>query len=109
LYGDGGYELSHLILRPWLGSQLSDAQQKMNADCSAVRVSVEQSFALVTKYFQFFSMKPKMNFKKCPIGFMWIVATLFVNCRSCLYGNQIGDYFNFHVNDNDLNDYLGIV
>lgn len=89
LYGDSAYPLSAYILKPWLdvGDDLQKA--RMNKAMSNLRISVEHGFSLVIKNFQSLNCKAKQQSWLIPVGKIFVVATLFTNCQTCYYGNQV--------------------
>jgi hypothetical protein len=93
LYGDGGYELSHYILRPWIGANLTDDQIAMNIDMSGSRVSVEHGFRLITNNFSSLMFKAKMKLWLSGVASLYAVSTILTNARCCFSGNQVSDYF----------------
>ena len=57
LYGDPAYPLKVHLQGPFQNVNLTAAQQAYNKDMSALRVSVEWIFGLVTNYYKFEDFK----------------------------------------------------
>ena len=90
-YGDPPYGLSRNILAPFRGASITPQQQEFNKAMSRVRISV-------------------LDFKKNnkvllqPVGKYYLVASLLINCHTCLYGSLTSTYFD--VSPPSLETYL---
>ncbi|XP_023930813.1 uncharacterized protein LOC106164122 [Lingula anatina] len=102
IYGDPAYPLRPEIQVPFRNP--TPDQQMFNASMSAVRISVEWTFGKIVENFAFLDYKK--NHKLClqPIGKMYLVAALLVNCHTCLYGSETTDFF--HIDPPSLEEYL---
>ncbi|XP_074634726.1 uncharacterized protein LOC141893231 isoform X2 [Acropora palmata] len=93
IYGDPAYPVRRHILAPFRGAQLTPAEQNFNAAMSAVRTSVEWGYGKIIKYFAFLDFSKNMKVLLQPVGKLYIVAALLVNCHTCLYGSQTTQFF----------------
>ena len=93
IYGDPAYPVRRHILAPFRGAQLTPAEQNFNAAMSAVRTSVEWGNGKIIKYFAFLDFSKNMKVLLQPVGKLYIVAALLVNCHTCLYGSQTTQVF----------------
>ena len=67
--------------------------QAFNEAMSSVRVSVEWLFGDVSNYFKFSDFKQNLKLCLSAIGKQYIVAALFRNILTCLYGNATSKVF----------------
>lgn len=104
IYGDPAYPISSTILAPYKGSSLTAQQQQFNTEMSRVRVSVEWAFGKVLQYFSYLDFKRSNKILLQPIGKYYLVATLLINCHTCLYGSQTSTFFK--TSPPSLEDYL---
>jgi hypothetical protein len=93
LYGDPAYGISHNILAPFRGAQLTDDQKEFNKRMSKVRVSVEWGFGKIIQNFAFLDFRRNLKILLQPFSKYYIVASLLKNCPTCLYGSLTGTYF----------------
>lgn len=93
VYGDPAYGLSHNIISPFRGAQLSIQEEEFNRRMSAVRTSVEWGFGKITQYFAYLDFRKNLKVLLQPVGKYYLVGTLLVNCHTCLYGSQTSSYF----------------
>lgn len=93
LFGDHAYPLRAEIICPYKGANLTNEQQQFNLAMSPVRESVEWGFEYIITNFAFVDFRKNQKLFLQPIGQYYKVATLLSNCKTCLYGNQISDYF----------------
>ena len=93
VYGDPKYPLQANIVVPFRGEVLTAEQQHFNQSMSDIQDGVEWSFCDIIQEFAFLDVKRNLKLYLQPIGKMYIVAALLVNCQTCLYGNQISRYF----------------
>ena len=96
LYGDPAYPLRPQLMAPYrLGEVpiLTADMQAFNEAMSSVRVSVEWLFGDVSNYFKFIDFKQNLKLGLSAIGKQYIVAALFRNILTCLYGNATSKVF----------------
>jgi hypothetical protein len=104
LYGDPAYPLRDNLIVPYRGAQITAEQTIFNKAMSNVREAVEWGFKDVIVQFAFVDFKKNMKLYLQPVGKYYLVAALLVNCRNCLYGNQISTYF--EMEPPSLDEYL---
>ena len=75
-------------MAPFRGAQLTLAEENFNAAMSAVRTSVVWGYGKIIKYFACLDFSKNMKVLLQPVGKLYIVAALLVNCHTCLYGSQ---------------------
>lgn len=107
IYGDPAYPVRRHIIAPFRGAQLSQAEKDFNKDMSAVRTSVEWAFGKIVQYFAFMNFSKNLKVLLQPVGKLYIVSALLVNCHTCLYGSQTGVYF--ELEPPNLENYLSNV
>ena len=93
IYGDPAYPLSIHLQAPFRGMHRTPQQNQFNEAMSKVRTSVEWLFGLITNYFKFVDFKKQQKLGLSPIGKLYIVCALLQNAHTCLYGNQVSEYF----------------
>ncbi|KAF0724850.1 hypothetical protein Ae201684P_020504 [Aphanomyces euteiches] len=95
LYGDPAYGCQPCLACPFPNAAPGSLQATFNSSMSAVRESVEWSFHIVKSLWSHVSFDKKMKVRNCPVGMLWLVATLLTNCHTCLkpHGNQVSLYF----------------
>lgn len=103
VYGDLGYPLSKFLITPFKGN-LTQRQKKVNKKMSSLRVSVEWGFAKILQIFPFVDYKKNLKICKQKVAKFYKVAMILTNCHTCIYGSQVGDYFDSEVPS--LEDYL---
>ena len=96
IYGDPAYGITGNILSPYRGVGLSNYQKTFNSKMSKCRVSVEWGFGKICQNFAFLDFKKNLKVLLQPVGKYYLVATILVNCHTCLYGSLTGKYFNLH-------------
>ena len=101
IYGDPAYGLSRNILAPFRGAV---QQQEFNKAMSGVRISVEWGFGKICQYFAFLDFKNNNKVLLQPVGKYFVVASLLINCHTCLYGSLTSTYFD--VSPPSLETYL---
>ena len=107
IYGHPAYPVRRHILAPFSRAQLTPAEQNFNAAIIAVCTSVEWVCGKIMKYFAFLDFSKNMKVPVQPIGKLYIVAALFVNCRTCLFGSQTTQFFD--VDAPELETYLRLL
>ena len=93
LYGDPAYGVTNNIIAPFRGADLTAPQKHFNKAMSKVRVSVEWGFGKIAQHFAFLDLKKTSRFFFNLLKY-YIVASLLINCHTCLYGSVTGKYFN---------------
>ena len=93
VYGDPAYPLSVHLQAPFRGAHRTPEQNEFNEAMSAVRTSVEWLFGLVINYFKFVDFKRMQKIGLSPVGKLYIICSLMQNAHTCLYSNQISDFF----------------
>ena len=108
LYGDAGYPLRPQILSPFRGSNITDQEKNFNKEMSKVRECVEWGFGEIVTQFAFLDFKKNLKLYLQPVGKYYLVATILVNCRTCLYGNITSHFFGLEppILETYLNDEL---
>ena len=96
LYGDPAYPLRpHLMIPYRLGEVpvVTQNTKAFNQKMSSIRVSVEWLFGNVSNYFKFIDYKKNLKLGLSAVGKYYIVAALFRNILTCLYGNTTSEGF----------------
>lgn len=96
IYGDPAYGISHNILAPFRGAQVTADQAIFNKNMSKVRISVEWSFGKICQYFAYLDFKKHLKILMQPVAKYYLVASVLINCHTCLYGSLTGSYFGLH-------------
>jgi hypothetical protein len=96
IYGDPAYGLSLNILAPFCGAQLTAEEKKFNKQMSKVRISVEWGFGKIGQNVAFLDFKNNLKVLLQPIGKYYTVASILINCHTCLYGSLTSTYFNLN-------------
>lgn len=106
IYGDKGYSLRELLLRPYTEQQIvgNPERQQFNIAMSSLRVAVEWGFQKIIQEFAFLDLKKNQKLLLQEIGTMYVTCTILTNCHTCLYGSQTGTYFN--IQPPELEEYL---
>lgn len=104
IYGDPAYPLRPLLLKPYVGPNLSVQQCNFNKSMSAVRQAVEWGFAKIAELFAFLDFRKNQKLYRQNVPRMYKVSTILANCHSCLYGSQVCQYFG--IDPPCLEDYL---
>ena len=94
IYGDPAYGLACNIISPFRGTRLTDDEQMFNTQMSKVRASVEWGFGKICQNFAYLDFKKNLKVLLQPVGKYYLVASILVNCHTCLYGSQTSTYFN---------------
>ena len=103
-YADGAYPLMSCLMAPFKGDHLTERQQQFNNAMGDARRSVEHGFAHVIRQFAFLDYKKNLKKGLQRVHLYYQVGTILANCFTCLYGNQIADYFNMR--PPELEEYL---
>lgn len=104
VYGDPAYGINQNILAPFRGANLTGDEKAFNKAMSKVRISVEWGFGKITQYFAYLDFKKNQKVLLQPIGKYYLVASILINCHTCLYGSVTGTYF--ELNPPSLETYL---
>ncbi|KAL3213458.1 hypothetical protein MRX96_035391 [Rhipicephalus microplus] len=104
IYGDPAYPLRPLLYKPFGGASLRPHEVNFNKRMSSVRQAVEWGFGRVVADFAFVDFYKSQKMTRQRVGRMYKVATLFINCRTCMYGSQVSTYFD--VTPPTLREYL---
>nr|XP_037285278.1 uncharacterized protein LOC119178191 [Rhipicephalus microplus] len=104
IYGDPAYPLRPLLYKPFGGASLRPHEVNFNKRMSSVRQAVEWGFGRVVADFAFVDFYKSQKMTRQRVGRMYKVATLFLNCRTCMYGSQVSTYFD--VTPPTLREYL---
>ena len=93
LYGDPAYPLRLHLQAPFRNAQLTPEMAHFNAAMSAVRISVELLFGDIKNQFKFLDFKKNLKVGLSSVGKMYVVSAILRNGLTCLYGNQVSDFF----------------
>lgn len=106
IYGDEGYALHALLLRPFTANQIlqDPNRQIFNNAMRAMRVTVEWGFGKIVQIFAFLDFRKNQKLLWQEVSEMYRVATILSNCHTCLYGGNPSQYF--HINPPPLEAYL---
>lgn len=106
LYGDEGYGLMNLLIRPYSRHEINQNPQRQifNNAMRAMRITVEWGFGKIIQIFAFLDYRKNQKLLLQDVSSMYTVAVLLTNCHTCLYGSNTGNYFN--VNAPELEIYL---
>jgi len=99
LYGDPAYPLRPHLMAPYRIGQVpvfTADMEAFNEAMSSVRTSVEWLFGDVSNSFKFIDFKKNLKLGLSAIGKQYIVAALFRNILTCLYGNTTSTFFRLH-------------
>ncbi|KAH9146647.1 hypothetical protein AeRB84_009494 [Aphanomyces euteiches] len=95
VFGDPAYGCGDCIACPFPAAVLGSNEAWFNSNMSSVREAVEWSFHILKSLWSFLNFDKKMIVRTAPIGKLWLMATLLMNCHTCFrpHGNQISMYF----------------
>lgn len=107
IYGDQGYSLRELLITPFSQHQIAQDPQRQhfNNIMSTLRVAVEWGFGKIVQEFAFLDLKKNQRLLLQEVSTMYHVATILINCHTCLYGSQQSSYFDIETPPLEL--YLG--
>ena len=91
LYRDPAYPLSVHLQSPFRDVVLTPEMQALNKSMSASRVSVEWNFGAVIGSLRVLDFNLKILLGS--VGKMHIVCVILQNAITCLYGNQVSEYY----------------
>jgi hypothetical protein len=103
LYGDPAYPIRDFLIHPYRNA-VDQYQQQFNTAMSSVRETVEWQFSKILQQFAFLDFKKNLKVFLQPVGKLYLVGGILVNCHTCLYGSQTSQYFN--VDPPELEVYL---
>ncbi|KAK6165595.1 hypothetical protein SNE40_022496 [Patella caerulea] len=103
LYGDPAYPLRPQLVTPYRGD-LTDEQEAFNRSMSMARVSVEWIFGKIVTYWPFIDFKKNQKLYLQPVGLYYLTCALLTNFHTCLYGSEVGNFFNLQ--PPSLEDYI---
>lgn len=93
VYGDPAYPLRVHLQAPFRHGRLTPQMEAYNTCMSSVRTSVEWLFGEVLNEFKFLDFKKNLKIQLSSIGKQYVVSSLLTNALTCLYGNQVSEYF----------------
>ncbi len=93
IYGDGGYVQRDWLQIPFRGANLTREQKDFNIKMSRVHALVEWGFGKVSTIWAFANYYTNQKVFHQPIGTYFLIASLFTNAHTCLYGSEISAYF----------------
>ncbi|KAJ8930621.1 hypothetical protein NQ314_016536 [Rhamnusium bicolor] len=93
LFGDQAYGIRELLLCPYPGRGVNEAQRTFNASMSVVRQAVEWGFQKVLAQFAFTDFKKNQKLLLQDLESMYKTAIILTNCHTCLYSSQTAQYF----------------
>jgi hypothetical protein len=94
IYGDAAYCYKPYLWAPFAEAGRTPQKQHFNSVMSTVRESVEWSFAKINSLFAFTDYQKNQKIYLQPVAKYYLVACLMCNAHTCLYGSEIGIYFN---------------
>ena len=80
---------------PFSRQNLTSNPVNYNKSMSQSRVSVEWLLDEIKTYFKFVSLKSQERIGSSAAGKIYCVCALLQNAGTCLYGNQISEFFQF--------------
>lgn len=108
LYGDPAYPQSAWLFGGFPNANPGSPEAAWNTELSRVRIGVEWAFALIANQFKYLNFKESMRiFQVHGVSKYYVVAAFLTNIRSCMYGNEISDYFG--ASCLSLQEYLDLV
>ncbi|OWZ13353.1 hypothetical protein PHMEG_00013332 [Phytophthora megakarya] len=94
IYGEPAYGCTKVFCCPYKGCRINTPQKELNKAMSSVRVSVEWSYAEVTKYFLFLDYKRHQRAVMTPRATLNNLGGFFTNCVTIVNGcNTNSRYF----------------
>ena len=93
LYGDPAYPQSPWIGGPFRHTHLNAAETQFNALMSSTRISNEWGFGRVKLQWAYLDFENGQKIFLNDVKKYWPVAQILTNCHTCVYGNQVSDYF----------------
>ena len=93
IYRDPAYQLTAHIQAPYRQAENNQDMINYKKPMGEVRVTVEWLFGNIKNYFKFIDFKKKMKLCLSPVGKVYALCALLQNAHTCLYGNQISNFF----------------
>lgn len=93
VYGDQAYGIRELLLCPYPGRGINQAQQNFNTSMSVVRQAVEWGFQKIFAEFAFLDLKRKQKLLLQDIECIYKTAVILTNCHTCMYGSETAKFF----------------
>ena len=78
---------------PFKLKHLSPLQKIYNDIFKVLRVSIEQSFGWICRYWAFVDSKKSQIIGSRPVATYYLAAAILTNCHTCLYSHQIAHFF----------------
>lgn len=94
IFGDQAYGIRELLLCPYPGRALNEAQQNFNLTMSRVRQAVEWGFQKIIMEFAFLDFKKNQKLLLQDIQCMYKASAILTNCHTCLYSSETAQFFN---------------
>ena len=94
IYGNSASANKAYLWTPFKSARKTPDQQEFNTTMSTVREAVEWSFGKLCSNFAFIDFHKNQKLFLQPVAKYLIVSTLLCNAHTCLYGSEIGRYFN---------------
>ena len=91
-YGDPAYPITCIILATFRGVNLTIQEREFNRKMSKVRVNVEWGFGKICQNFAYLDFKKNLKVLLQPVGKYYLVATILINCHTCLYESQTSSF-----------------
>lgn len=91
-YGDPAYPITCNILAPLWGFNLTIHEQEFNRKMSKVRVNVEWGLERYARILLTWSLKENLKVLIQSVGKYYLVATILINCYTCLYRSQTSSF-----------------
>ena len=93
VFGDVAYPLRRNLLAPYSGAQLTQEEMSFNSSMSKVRVTVEWMFGEVINNLIFTDFKKNLKIGISCVGKFYRVSAILTNAHTCLYKNNVSQYF----------------
>ena len=91
-------------MTPYKDANVTEEQLNFNKVMSSQRICLEWSFADIMKSFSLIDFKKNLKLHLQPLGKLYKVAVILMNCRCCLHGNQTSQFFG--VNPPTIDEYI---
>jgi len=106
LYGDAAFPFGPHLQVGYNRIALNHVMQQFNQVMSGVRITVEWFFGLVSSLWPMATTKKMLQIEKMPLAKLYFSAILLTNCHTCMYNNQMSEYF--EIKAPALEDYLDV-
>jgi hypothetical protein len=104
LYGDKGYTRSVRLACPNEGNHLTPAEKDFNYKMSSLRVSVENGFADITRFWGLITNVRTQCINRSRVACQYTVAAFLTNCITCFNGNSISN--RYEIDPPSIEEYL---